>query len=39
MRLTKYLQSVKVESYGFATKTIDEIGKFVGGWLKSGGKA
>jgi hypothetical protein len=25
-----------VDSYGFATKAIDEISKLVGGWLKSG---
>src|SRR5215469_10173784 len=37
MRLAKDLQCLKVESYGFATKSIDEIGKLVGGWLKSGG--
>ena len=39
MRLAKDLQCLKVESYGFAAKAIDEIGKLVGGWLKSGGKA
>jgi hypothetical protein len=37
MRLAKDLQCLKVESYGFATKAIDEIGKLVGGWLKSKG--
>ena len=37
MRLAKDLQCLKVDSYGFATKAIDEIGKLVGGWLKSGG--
>ena len=37
MRLAKDLQCLKVESYGFAAKAIDEIGKLVGGWLKSGG--
>jgi hypothetical protein len=36
MRLAKDLQCLKVESYGFAAKAIDEIGKLVGGWLKSG---
>ena len=36
MRLAKDLQCLKVDSYGFATKAIDEIGKLVGGWLKSG---
>src|SRR5262245_32811913 len=35
MRLAKDLQCLKVESYGFATKAIDEIGKLVVGWLKS----
>ena len=40
MRLAKDLQCLKVESYGFATKAIDEIGKLVGGWLRSkGGQA
>ena len=40
MRLAKDLQCLKVESYGFAAKAIDEIGKIVVGWLKSsGGKA
>jgi len=37
MRLAKDLQCLKVDSYGFAAKAIDEIGKMVGGWLKSGG--
>src|SRR3954452_13281975 len=32
MRLAKDLQCLKVESYGFAAKAIDEIGKLVGGW-------
>ncbi len=38
MRLAKDLQCLKVESYGFAAKAIDEIGKLVGGWLKALGK-
>jgi hypothetical protein len=37
MRLAKDLQCLKVESYGFATKAVDEIGRIVGGWLKCGG--
>src|SRR6516162_6064505 len=37
MRLAKDLQCLKVESYGFAAKALDEIGKLVGGWLKSEG--
>jgi len=39
IRLAKDLQCLKVESYGFAAKAIDEIGKLIGGWLKSSGKA
>ena len=39
MRLAKDLQCLKVERYGFAAKAIDEIGKLVGGWLTSSGKA
>ena len=35
MRLAKDLQCLKIDSYGFATKAIDDIGKLVGGWLKS----
>ncbi len=38
VRLAKDLQCLKVESYGFAAKAIDEIGKLVGGWIKSGNK-
>jgi hypothetical protein len=37
LRLAKDLQCLKVERYGFVAKAIDEIGKLVGGWLKSGG--
>jgi hypothetical protein len=39
MRLARDLQCLKGNSYAFATKAIDEIGKMIGGWLKSGGKA
>jgi hypothetical protein len=35
MRLAKDLQCLKVESYAFAAKAIDEIGWLVGGWLRS----
>ena len=35
MRLAKDLQCLKVESYAFAAKSIDEIGRLVGGWLRS----
>ena len=33
MRLAKDLQCLKVESYAFAAKSIDEIGRLIGGWL------
>jgi hypothetical protein len=39
MRLAKDLQCLKTNSYAFAAKAIDEIGRLVGGWLKSGGKS
>jgi hypothetical protein len=35
MRLAKDLQCLKINSYGFASKSIDEIGRLVGGWLRS----
>ena len=38
MRLAKDLQCLNVESYGFAPKAIDEIGRLVGGWLRSRGE-
>ena len=38
MRRAKDLQRLKVESDGFAAKAFDEIGKLVGGWLKSSGR-
>ncbi len=34
MRLAKDLQCLKLPSYAFAAKAIDEIGRLVGGWLK-----
>jgi hypothetical protein len=34
MRLAKDLQCLKVESYGFAAKAIDEVGRLVGGWIR-----
>jgi hypothetical protein len=36
VRLAKDSQCLKVESYGFAAKAMDEIGQPVGGWLQSG---
>jgi hypothetical protein len=38
MRLAKDLQCLRVNSYAFAGKAVDEIGRLVGGWLKSGSK-
>jgi 23S rRNA-intervening sequence protein len=35
MRLAKDLQCLKPNSYGFAAKAIDEIGRLIGGWLRS----
>ena len=36
VRLAKDLECLRVKSYAFAAKQIDEIGKLVGGWLRSG---
>jgi len=38
MRLAKDLQCLKINCYGFAAKSIDEIGRLVGGWLRSRGE-
>jgi 23S rRNA-intervening sequence protein len=38
MRLAKDLQCLKVESYACAAKSIDEVGRLVGGWLRSKGE-
>ena len=35
VRLAKDLQCLRANSYEFASKQINEIGKLVGGWLKS----
>ena len=37
MPLAKDLQCLKVESYAFAAKAIDEIGRLIAGWLRSRG--
>jgi hypothetical protein len=37
MRLAKDLQCLPRNSYAFAARALDEIGRLVGGWLKSGG--
>jgi hypothetical protein len=34
VRLAKDLECLRVNSYAFGSKLIDEIGKLVGGWLK-----
>jgi hypothetical protein len=36
MRLAHELQCLRTNSYGFATRAINEIGAMVGGWLKAG---
>ena len=35
MRLAKDLQCLKPQSYAFAAKAIDEVGRLIGGWLRS----
>ena len=35
IRLAKDLQCLQAKSYEFASKQINEIGKLVGGWLKT----
>lgn len=35
IRLANDLQCLRAKSYTFATKAINEIGKLVGGWLRS----
>jgi len=35
MRLAKDLQCLKANSYGFASKAVDGIGRQIGGWLRS----
>lgn len=34
-RLAKDLKCLSIESYGFASREVNEIGKLVGGWMKS----
>ena len=36
MRLAKDLQCLRLNSYTHASRVIDEIGRMIGGWLKSG---
>jgi len=33
-RLAKDLQCLKIDSYGFSARAVDEIGRLVGGWRK-----
>ena len=35
VRLAKDLRLINIDSYEFAAKAIDEIGRMAGGWLKS----
>jgi hypothetical protein len=35
LRLSKDLQLMSVDSYGFSVENLDEIGRMVGGWRKS----
>ena len=37
VRLAKDLQCLPVSSYGFVAKAIDEIGRLIGGWIRSRG--
>ncbi len=37
VRLAKDLGCLRLNSYGHGGKLIDEVGRLVGGWLKSGG--
>jgi len=36
IRLLKDLQCLSKESYGHAARTVNEFGRMVGGWMKSG---
>ncbi len=38
MRLAKDLQCLKPQSYAFAANAVDEIGRLIGGWLRSRGE-
>ena len=37
LRLSKDLKCLEVTSYGYGAKCVDEIGRQVGGWLRSSG--
>jgi hypothetical protein len=34
-RLAKDLECLSVESYGYAARAVDEIGRLIGGWIKT----
>lgn len=38
LRLAKDLKCLTVESYGFAARLVQEIGRLVGGWLRAMGR-
>ena len=38
LRMAKDLKCLPLESYGFASRSVDEIGRLVGGWIKSAGQ-
>ena len=37
-RMAKDLRCVTVESYGYASRSVNEVGKLVGAWLKKSAK-
>lgn len=39
LRLAQDVGCLKVSSYGFAVRSVDEIGRLTGGWLKQGERA
>jgi hypothetical protein len=39
VRLAKDLQCLKLGSYEFASRAIEEIGRLIGGWVRRGPKA
>jgi hypothetical protein len=36
IRLAKDLQCLRLNSYEFASRAVDEIGRMVGGWARKG---
>ena len=37
LRMAKDLKCLSIESYGFASRSVDEVGRMVGGWIKTAG--